>query len=134
MSSLEQTNLKKYENLHLTSLPHQTQTLQHISEIIYIHTYIIGHYNPSVRNTAQLLTPLMLCALILYLNGGTYSLTSTPNDRLLMAIVFTLRVFARNLLRGSSRRNIFHISFLTTDMGYEPRLLHLISQHTTYQT
>ena len=29
----------------------------------YIHTYIIGHYNPSVRITAELLTPLMLRAL-----------------------------------------------------------------------
>ena len=27
----------------------------------YIHTYIIGHYNPSARITNQLLTPLMLC-------------------------------------------------------------------------
>ena len=27
-----------------------------------------------------------------------------------MAVLFTLRVFARNLLRGSCRRNIFHIS------------------------
>ena len=57
----------------------------------------------------------MLCALILYVSGGTYSLTSTPNDRFLrnffMAIWFTLRAFARNLLRGSRRRNIFHISF-----------------------
>ena len=55
----------------------------------------------------------MLCALILYVRGGTYSLTSTPNDRFLrnffMAGLFTLRVFARNLLRGSRRRNIFHI-------------------------
>ena len=26
----------------------------------YIHTYIIGHYDPSVSITAELLTPLML--------------------------------------------------------------------------
>ena len=50
-----------------------------------------------------------------------------------MAGLFTLRVFARNLLReGSRRRNIFHISFLITDLRYEPRLLRLISRHTTY--
>ena len=49
-----------------------------------------------------------------------------------MAGLFTLRVFARNLLRGSRRRNIFHISFLMTDLGYEPMLLRLISRHTTY--
>ena len=57
----------------------------------------------------------MLCVLILYISGGTYSLKSTPNDRfvekLFMAILFTLRVFARNLLRGNRRRNTFRISF-----------------------
>ena len=57
----------------------------------------------------------MLCVLILYISGGTYSLKSTPNDKffekLFMAILFTLRVFARNLLRGNRRRNSFRISF-----------------------
>ena len=48
----------------------------------YIATYIIiGHYNPSVRITTWLTTPLILCALILYMSGGTYSLKSTPNDK-----------------------------------------------------
>ena len=102
------------------------------------HTHIIGNYNPSVRITAQLPISLMLCALILYVGGGTYSLTLTPNDRFLrnfcMAGLFALRVFGRNLLGGSRRRNIFHISFLMTDLGYQSRLLRLISRHTTYQT
>ena len=48
----------------------------------YIHTYVIDHYNSSVRITAWLFTPLMLCTLILYISR-TYSLTSTPNDRFL---------------------------------------------------
>ena len=85
------------------------------------HTYIIGHYSPLVSINAQLLTPLMLSALIVYVSGWTYSLTSTPDDRFLrnfvMACLFTLRVFARNLLRGDRRRNTFHISFLMTDLG-----------------
>ena len=42
------------------------------------------------------LTPLMLCVLILYISGGTYSLRSIPNDRFLrnfiMAILLTRRV------------------------------------------
>ena len=42
-------------------------------------------------------------------------LKSTPNGRffekLFMAILFPLRVFARNLLRGNSRRNTFNIFF-----------------------
>ena len=58
----------------------------------------------------------MLCVLILYISGGTYSLKSTPNDRFLeklfMAILFTLRVLARNLLRRNRRRKYaFRISF-----------------------
>ena len=67
---------------------------------------------------------------------GIYSLTSTPNYRFLrnffMAGLFTFRVFARNQQRGSRRRNIFHILFLMTVVGYELRLLRLISRHTTY--
>ena len=70
-------------------------------KLLYI---LIGHYNPSVR-----------CVLILYISGGTYCLKSTTNDRffekLFMVILFTLRVFARNLLRGNRRRNTFRISF-----------------------
>ena len=41
---------------------------------------IIHNCNSLVRITADLLTPLMLCALILYVSGETYSLTSTPNE------------------------------------------------------
>ena len=66
----------------------------------------------------------MFCALILYVSGETYSLTSTPNDRFLrnfvMAGLVTLRVFARNLQREEIAKEIyifFHISFwcLTCD-------------------
>ena len=43
----------------------------------------------------------MLCVLILYISGGTYSLKSTPNDgffrTFFVAILFILKVFARNL-------------------------------------
>ena len=49
------------------------------------------------------------------MSGGTYNLKSTPNDRfiekLFMAILFPPRIFVRNLLRGSRRRNIFIFSF-----------------------
>ena len=53
------------------------------------HKYILGYCNTSVR--------------------------STPNDRifgkLFLAVSFTLKVLARNLLRGRRRRNIFIFSF-----------------------
>ena len=48
-----------------------------------IHTYIIGYYNPSSRIIDLVLTPLILCELILYISGGTYSLKQTRNDRFL---------------------------------------------------
>ena len=37
-----------------------------------------------------------------------------------MAILFTLRVFARNLLRGNRRRNTFHILFWCLARGSNP--------------
>ena len=55
----------------------------------------------------------MLYVLILYVSNWTYSLKSTTNDRFLrsffMAILFALRVFVRNLLTGTRRRNILFI-------------------------
>ena len=79
-------------------------------------TYIIGYYNTSVKITAQLLTPLMLSVLILYMRGWTFSLTPTLNDRFLreffMADLFTFRAFARKLLRVCRQRNIFFSHFV----------------------
>ena len=66
----------------------------------------------------------MLCVLILYISGGTYSLKSTANDRffekLFMTIIITVRVFARNLLRGNRRRNTFRILFWCLACGSYP--------------
>ena len=60
----------------------------------FIQTYIIGHYNPSVRIIALVSHNIMLCVLILYVSGGTYSLNSSPNDgvfeKLFMEISYLL--------------------------------------------
>ena len=72
----------------------------------YIQAYIIGYHNPSVRITIQFLTPLMLCVLTLYMRGGIYSLKKNFEKFFIANLIF-LRVFARNLLRGSHQRNIF---------------------------
>ena len=48
----------------------RADTLQKVQHSI--HTYIIGHYNPSLR---------IICVLILYISGGTYSLKSSKNDK-----------------------------------------------------
>ena len=50
--------------------------------------------------------------------------------KLSMAILFTLRDFARHLLRGSRRRNIF-IFVVKSDLGFKLEPYGLISQHTT---
>ena len=83
---------------------------------IYIHTYIFGHYNPSVRIIDLVShTTYVVCVNFLYISGGTYSLKSTPNEtffeKLFMAILFTLRVFVRNHLRGYRRRILFVFRF-----------------------
>ena len=87
------------------------------SQKIHIRTYIIGHYNSSVR----IIDLVSHCVLISHISGGTYSLKSTPNDRffekLFMAILFILRNFARNLLRGSRRKNTFRISLWCLTWG-----------------
>ena len=81
-----------------------------------LHTYIIGPYNPSVRIIDLVShTTYVVCVNFLYISGGTYSLKSSPNGRffekLFIVILFTLRVYARNLLRGNRRRDIFRILF-----------------------
>ena len=50
----------------------------------------IHHYNPSVRIATQLLTPHKLCALILYISGGTCNLKSIPNHRFLRSFLWQL--------------------------------------------
>ena len=56
---------------------------------------IIGHYNSLVKITELVSHNTYIVCVIFY----TYRLKSTPNDKLFMAILFTLRVFGRNLLR-----------------------------------
>ena len=83
----------------------------------------------------QLLTPFMLRMLILYMSGGSYRrvLKSTSNDRFLrnfsLAILFTFRVFVRNLLM-----KYFFIFRFVGDVwqGVWTEASRLISQHTTY--
>ena len=66
----------------------------------------------------------MLYGLILYISGETYSFKVDSEiqifEKLFMAILFDLRVFARNLLRESSRRNTFCISFRCLVWGSNP--------------
>ena len=101
----------------------------------YIHN-IIGHCNPTVRIINLVFhTTYVVRVFILYINGGTYSLKLIPNDRvfekLFIAILFTLRVFVRNLLKGNRRRNTFFVFRFDMWLGARALALRLTSQHTT---
>ena len=95
--SLTKQNINKYFSGDLISV-----------NFLQKHTYI--------RNWS-LVTPLMLCVLVLYiLSGGTHSLKSAPNDRFFLRnfswqFYLLLKVFGRNLLRENRRRNTFCILF-----------------------
>ena len=75
---------------------------------IYIHNY--NHYNPSVRITSYLLTPLMLYALILYMSGGTYSLMSIFHGRF---------IYSQSLKSAErkSPKNYFFFLYWDTNLG-----------------
>ena len=84
--------------------------------------------------------PLMLGVLILIHKRRHLQLKSTPNDRffkkLVTAVLFTLRVFARNPLRGNRRRNTFRILFWCLEWGSNPsfssnKSAHYLLEHGT---
>ena len=74
----------------------------------------------------------MLCVLILYIKGGTYSLKPTPNDRFLkklfMTILFT-QSFCQKSAEKKSPKKYFLYLVLMTGLWFELWSLRLISQH-----
>ena len=93
----------------------------------YIHTYIIGHYNPSVR-VIDLVPHTTYALYFNFIHKWRNLQFKVDSEGQILRnfswqFLFTLRVFARNLLRRNPRRNIFfHISFccLTwdTNLGF----------------
>ena len=74
-----------------------------------IHTCIIGHYNPSSRIIGRFShTNYVVC--VNFIREWRDS-ERQIFEKLFLAILFILRVFARNLLRGNRRRNTFRILF-----------------------
>ena len=71
--------------------------------------YVIGHYNHSIK-----ITTYVVCFNFIHeWRDLQYKVDFERQifEKLYMAILFTLRAFARNLLRGSRGRNIFIFSF-----------------------
>ena len=91
-------------------------------------TNITGHYNPSVGITAWFLMPLMLCSLILYVSGETYSLTSTPNysfffEKLFHGSFYLFQTFCQKSVERKSLKNyIFSYFVLMPDLYTNPEL------------
>ena len=100
--------------------PNQKATAAYLNHEYHLaHAYIIGHYNPLV-SIIDLVSHITFVESVNFIHEWTCSLKSTPNirffEKFFMSILFTLRVFARNLLTGTRRKNIFifSFSFLTT--------------------
>ena len=72
----------KFKNKSYEGVAYNTNRKWLSGSDAYIHTYIIGHYIPSVR-IIDLVSHItyVVCMLFLYISGRTYSLKSTPNDR-----------------------------------------------------
>ena len=75
--------------------------------------YIIGQYNPSVR-FIDLVSHTTYVVFVNFIHKWRFKVDSELqifSEKLFIAILFTFRVFARNLERGNRRRNIFRILF-----------------------
>ena len=88
------------------------------------YTYIIGHYNTSVEITTYLLTPLMLCELIVYMNDRTY--------RRLSWQFYLLTQFLPEICWEEVAGQIFSYFRFYVCPGVWTLGLRLISQHLTY--
>ena len=68
------------------------------------YTYIIGHYSPSGRITALLLTPRIIDSFL---------------RNFFMADLFSLRVFIKKSAKRKLPKKYFHILILMPNLGYE---------------
>ena len=88
-----------------------------------MNTYIIGHYNPSVRiiDLVSRTTYNIMC--VNFIHKWWNLQFKVDSERQIFwetfrgNFLFTLRVFARNLLRGNRRRNTFYILFWCLALG-----------------
>ena len=76
------TAYRKREKFLLMTVGCRTPSIhcRTVAERLVRYAYISRHYNPSVRIMTQVLLPLMLCALILYMSAGTYNVKAISND------------------------------------------------------
>ena len=81
-----------------------------------IHTYIIDHYNPSVRIIDLVShTTFVVCR-------ETYSLKSTPNDRFFEKLFIYSQSFCQKSARKKSPKKYFSYFVLMSGLRLEPWL------------
>ena len=87
-----------------------------VINISHIRTYIIGYYNPSVR-IIDLVSHTTYVVCVNFIHKWRDLLFKVDSERQIFwetfhgNFLFTLRVFARNLLRGNRQRKTFRILF-----------------------
>ena len=90
-------------------------------------TYIIGHYNPSVR-IIDLVSHTTYVVCVNFIDKWRDLQFKVGSERQIFwetfhgNFIWTLRVFARNLLRGKSPKKYFSYFVLMSGLGLEPWL------------
>ena len=90
-----------------------------------IHTYITGHYNPSVR-IIDLVShnTYVVCVNFIHKWRGTYSLKSTPNDRFFKKLFMAIFIYSHSICQKSAERispkKYFSYYVLISGLGLEP--------------
>ena len=82
------------------------------SRFTYIHNWSLQHFSKDYDLASR--TTYVVCVNFMHdWRDLQFKFVFQPKifEKLLTSILFTLKVFARNLLRGCSRRKFFHISF-----------------------
>ena len=111
--------------LRLSFAEEISQPMLSVKNSTYIHTYIIGHYNPLVSIITQFLTLLILCAFIFIHKWWHLQFKADSVREIfekLFIVLLIIHIFSRNLLRGSRSRNIFSYFFQleVPDPGFKP--------------
>ena len=93
--------------------------------IHYVHTYIIGHYNPLVRIIALVShTTYVVCFNFLHKWRDPQFKVDSERQIFLRhiswQILFTHKAFARNLLRGNRQRNLLFVFCFDVWPGSNP--------------
>ena len=100
-----------------------------------IHTYIIGHYNPTVRMIDLVSHNTYVVCAFLDIKGGSYSLKLTPNYGFLRNFSWQFYLLSEFLIaicwEEIAEKNTFCIMFDVWP-GARTRTINLISQRTTY--